>query len=151
MTVCQVNCANYPSFCVYPPERTYFYALAVTPLLAQVHFTRIRNGMRPFILALLFLPVFSRAQAGKDVVFEANKNQWPSQVNFMADIDGGRVFLGKSGFTFVMQSNADLEKAHENSHGSDINHAVIHAHAYRVDFAGANENPVIAGQNLRPA
>src|SRR4051812_5932030 len=84
-----------------------------------------------------------QAVASQHFVFEANKNQWPADVEFMADINGGRVFFEKNRFTFVLHSISDLNEAHERSHRekTDMRNGVIHSHAYRMNFLGANQHP----------
>ncbi|MDQ3109462.1 MAG: gliding motility-associated C-terminal domain-containing protein [Bacteroidota bacterium] len=113
--------------------------------------------LRLTLIALLFLPFFLQAQDVRQstvqtgVVFESNKGQWPAQVQFMSDIPGGRVFFENQRFTFVVNSLEDLEKAHENSHlnNTSMTDAVIRAHAYRMNFSGANAAPLLEGNNAQ--
>lgn len=109
--------------------------------------------LRLLTALLLCLPFLVRAQQGNHVVFEANKNQWPSQVQYMADVHGGRVFFENNRFTVALHSLEDLDKAHENSHRdkTDMRNAVIRSHAYHLAFAGANMNPTIVGEQRQMA
>jgi gliding motility-associated-like protein len=110
------------------------------------------------LLAAFLLPVFAFSQQVSEsglkngVNFEANKNQWPSQVSFMSDIAGGRVFFESTRFTFFLHSTDDLEKAHEDSHhnGTDMRNSVIRSHAYYLDFTGAKPSPLISGNQALP-
>lgn len=107
------------------------------------------------LLALLLLPACLTAQQVQQsavqtgLVFEANKNQWPAQVQYMSDIHGGRVFFEENRFTFILHSIPDLEKAHEDAHrnGTDMHAAIIHSHAYSMNFSGANPHPQIEGSS----
>ncbi len=40
--------------------------------------------------------------ADPKIIFEENKNQWPHQVRFEADFAGGKIFLEKDKFTYLL-------------------------------------------------
>jgi gliding motility-associated-like protein len=113
--------------------------------------------LRSIVVTLIFLPVFLMAQDVRQstiqtgVVFESNKGQWPSQVQFMSDIAGARVFYENHRFTFVVTNLKDLETAHENAHttNTSMDNAIIHGHAYRMNFSGANATPLIDGSSAK--
>ncbi len=100
------------------------------------------------IFALLFPGVaFTMHTSGEDAAsvpglsFVENKGQWADQVKFRAGIPGGALFLTDRGFVFNYYQVADLESIHAlEGNGQDVSGETVRHHAYRVDFAGANEN-----------
>lgn len=84
----------------------------------------------------------SFAADGCDLDFIANKHQWPSEVRYKADIQGGAVFLTNSGFVYSYFSLDDVAHAHSRMHEQVVTSAseTIRCHAYRVTFKGANRH-----------
>ncbi|MDI1356190.1 MAG: gliding motility-associated C-terminal domain-containing protein [bacterium] len=82
--------------------------------------------------------------------FELNKNQWPEQVKYKADLGGGRtVFFENNKFTYVVYDPDELYRHHGEAHsnkGSDEN-AVIHAHAFEMNFLNSLEAVNVAGSD----
>jgi gliding motility-associated-like protein len=112
-------------------------------------FVPVLYGLLVFPAALVAQQVQTSA-VSSGVVFEANKTQWPAPVYYKADIAGGRVFFENHKLTFSLHSLDDLAKAHDDSHenGTDMRNAVIHGHAYEMEFAGAvNQNGTIEGNS----
>lgn len=84
--------------------------------------------------------------AGTDpaLQFGENRSQWPAQVRYMADLNGGRLWLENDRFTFSYYSIDDVNRVHEQSENSksttelnNLQQSVIRAHAYSVQFDGA--------------
>lgn len=107
-----------------------------------------------FLLPLLFLSalpgIFCGVKAtGSDhpvtvppsgqLRFIENKGQLPSQVLFDAKIPGGDLFLEKNTFTYYVFNPDDLKKMHPLHEDSII----MHGHAWKEIFLGANSNPNI--------
>jgi gliding motility-associated-like protein len=99
-----------------------------------------------FNLLLLFIIAFpfSSFAEGSKIIFEENKNQWPNQVRFQANIKGGSIFFEKNTFTYAyVQDNVFSGHGHALSNTSIIKH-----HAFKVDFLNSNPNVEIFGDNL---
>nr|MBA3707024.1 SBBP repeat-containing protein [Bacteroidota bacterium] len=77
------------------------------------------------------------------IIFEENKNQWPEQVIFKADIPGGALFLEKNTFTFHY-----VEQIDHHTHGDKINSDRVHHHAFKVNFENSNPDVEVLGNNL---
>ncbi|MFH0867244.1 MAG: PKD domain-containing protein [Bacteroidota bacterium] len=76
--------------------------------------------------------------------FEENKNQWNDKVLFKVNIAGGRVFLEKNTLTFALHNLAELENLHHSKkERSELKHAFVKCHAYKMNFLNANPDPVI--------
>ncbi|MBA2407439.1 MAG: PKD domain-containing protein [Chitinophagales bacterium] len=71
--------------------------------------------------------------------FVENKNQWDSKILFNATIPGGKLFLEKNAITYYVFSAEDLQKTHPLREDS----VVLHGHAWKEIFLGANLNPQI--------
>lgn len=103
---------------------------------------------RYLIIQVLFvLSVACHAQNYNNIEFIENKGQWDSQVKFKGDVSGGAFFIRKGGFT-VLQNNQDdllrlytiLHKPLSRDTGLRNDGAVLHSHAYNVDFIGASSD-----------
>lgn len=118
-----------------------------------------------FFCASIFFFTTSKAQY---LEFTENKGQWPAKVTYGSDMGGMAFFLGKQGYTVLINDSADL-RAIQNYYGGHGNlksksdpyyeHKVkprkpgggipgvpqlgLHSHAYEVIFPGSNPNPVI--------
>lgn len=97
-------------------------------------------------IALLFIfSLFSFfINASDGLIFKQNKNQWPNQVIYSAEIPTGQVFIEKNGLTWQLWSVEDLYKAHNRSHNTaenrldnDSTNEIIKGHNYKVEFVNA--------------
>ncbi len=125
--------------------------------------------MRKFYLLLYFLlltsfvsnTAFAKAKTtettkitnSKKLEFIQNKNQLPSQVNFLCQLGMlDRVYLEDASFTYVFHDNSKLEHQdheghdHKNGCSDHSNITGINAHAYRVNFLGADD-PILIGED----
>lgn len=109
--------------------------------------TRSVTRTSSLLIVLLFISVnmmaigpVSVSQAPK-MIFEENKNQWPNQVLYQADIRGGRLFLEKNTFTYVFKDNYDF-------HFPTNVPATIKFHSLKVDFQNSNPQVEVSGNNL---
>lgn len=84
-----------------------------------------------------------------DLIFEENKNQWTEKVLYKTDIRGGRLFLERNTFTYVLYSLSDLEKAHEALHAKQ-NH-LIKGHVFKVEILGTDNSLAISAENKHKA
>src|SRR6478735_5332454 len=46
-----------------------------------------------------------------------NKGQWDKQVTFKSNLNGGAIFLRKTGFTILQHNQKDLTAISESTHG----------------------------------
>ncbi len=99
------------------------------------------------IFSIIFLsaliPFSSFAEAPK-IIFEENKNQWPEQVKFQADIRGGNLWLEKNTFTYLFMGEADF---HNHSRNPDDTITVKY-HSFKVNFQNSNPDVELSGNNL---
>lgn len=96
------------------------------------------------ILALLLNSFFAFASQPTEIVFEENKNQWPSQVKYQADIPGGKVFLEQNAFTFLYQERIDWHKVCRRSLDQTVK---VKNHCYKVKFNNSLPNVTTSGNN----
>lgn len=82
---------------------------------------------------------------GPKMIFEENKNQWPEQVLFEADFAGGKLFLEKNKFTYLLIERIDL---HDFQH--DEAPLKIGYHAFKVNFINSNPDVKATGNSLYP-
>lgn len=76
--------------------------------------------------------------------FVENKGQWHEKISFRADIPNGKLLLEKNAFYFFLQSANDLSKI---QHPGSKEQIVVHGHAFKEEFVGANLNPALKGEN----
>ncbi len=102
-----------------------------------LHSTDLKNGQ------------FSSAlNQPKQVYYEENKNQWPSQVLFKANVSGGVVFLESDRFTFSNYHAADLDKARPDEETGMVDSArLIRCHAWSVHFGNTLPTAIAEGQS----
>ena len=97
----------------------------------------------------LFLaaPLISKSQ----LYFVENKGQWDKQVMFKTEAGNSAFFLGKDGYTILMNHPEDYLRLAEYNHGHGFDAAAsktavlnrpdkMRAHAFKVKFLGANFN-----------
>jgi hypothetical protein len=101
--------------------------------------------MKKILIAFLLIAthIASFAAAPK-IIFVENKNQWPGQVTFKADIKGGSIFLEKNTFTYLfVDQNAFSEENHAPVHSK------IKSHAFKVNFLNSNPDVQVSGNNAQ--
>ena len=101
-----------------------------------------------FIITLLFC-ARSFAQQGANFSFIENKGQWDESVKYYGELNAGGFYLSKNGFTVLLHNQKEVQ-AMIHSHSTDQENQnkamqsqtqkVLHSHAYRLQFSGANEN-----------
>ena len=118
------------------------------------------------IVVLAFCSLRGFAQPGSsNIEFVENKGQWDPRVRYVGQIGIGSLFLERGGFTTLLYHPDDLARL-EGRHGigaagagasaggagtasAGIPDNILRAHAYRVRFLGANDQPEItAGQTV---
>ncbi len=105
---------------------------------------------------LIFLLIFSfflgttqtirkpKIKAQSYVKFTENKNQWESNIAFRAQLDGGALFVEKTGKLTFHLYDKDYYAA---KHLGKTSEQKLKFHAYSVNFIGANNSPYIKSQN----
>lgn len=73
--------------------------------------------------------------------FIENKGQWPSQVNFKADLKSGYLYLEKDGLLFDLYDPQTVNKYIEGHYNKELRRDLneLKWHAYKVSFEGCNE------------
>jgi len=104
-----------------------------------------------FLNLVLFLELRVSAQSTavslprpEQLRFTENKGQWNEKIYFRTDIPNGKLLLEKNAFYFYLQSAEDLAKI---EHPGNSQQVIVHGHAFKEEFIGANLNPVLKGEN----
>ena len=121
-------------------------------------------GVKPTLqtLKLLFVSltamVYSyavRAQTSnvphtQSIKFIENKNQWQDNILYMADIGAASIYLEPDCITFDLVNVADLKETQHAHHtpNEEPRDGIIHHHAYKMFFEGANPSPSIIKNNI---
>jgi gliding motility-associated-like protein len=103
-----------------------------------------------FLSFTFHVSMAQRKEAG--LCFTQNKNQWPSQVQYRADLPGGKLFLEKNSFTWLFYDSKKLAHMHDHGHGqNEVHHespsGSIDLHAFHVSFLNSNPNPLISQED----
>jgi gliding motility-associated-like protein len=103
------------------------------------------NIQRIFLSILFMLPFLLFAHEDTRIGFIENQNQFHENVRFQAHFNNYTVFLENNRFTFLLESAEDLHARHDIMKASkeEKEDFFVRAHAYRVNFLGANENVAI--------
>jgi hypothetical protein len=105
------------------------------------------------IYLILLLPFFSFAQKVKTPIsstqslvrFTENKHQWNDHISFKASLDGGALFIEKTGkLTFHLYDKDNYRARHLGKMLTDN----LKFHAYSIDFTGANPSPSIIPNSI---
>ncbi len=94
--------------------------------------------------------------AQNGVHYIENKGQFPSQVDFKANLQNGAVFLEGTRMTFAFQNADDIAHIHEHHHDaeeldlSEASELTIGMHAYTTQFIQANEQVAHHSENEQP-
>lgn len=83
---------------------------------------------------------FPKVEKTPGLDFIENKGQWVPEARFKAEVPGGVMFVTNRGFVYNYLSQEDIEHFHELTHerNVDLSKEMVHSHAYRVNFVGAN-------------
>jgi hypothetical protein len=88
--------------------------------------------------------------------FVPNLNQWNPQVRYMADMQGGRLWLRHTGFTYTLYSQDQINSIHDFYHHGPMpppdrrmENELVDLHSFEVEFLGAN--PQSQHQALHPS
>lgn len=101
--------------------------------------------MRPIFFTLFFLLAFSAI--GQNLEFIENKGQWDREVLYRGQAGNAAFYIHGTGFTVLQHDPRDWNRLHEISHDKSLDgkpipdafSLVLHSHAYRTRFVGANE------------
>ena len=78
-------------------------------------------------------------------LFAENQNQWPAQVRYQVELNGGFLYLENNSLTYDLYDNENL---HERIfHPAADETGILKCHAYKINFAGSNQNAKITGEN----
>lgn len=122
---------------------------------------------------MLIIASLSQTANGQGVAtfeFTENRGQWDPAIQYKGDIPAGSFLLLKKGFTVVQHNQQELRRINGANHhhreisvqGNDKSTLerhidydpskpmVLHSHAYRVSFVGANENIQVVPERVVP-
>ncbi|MFN7845751.1 MAG: PKD domain-containing protein [Bacteroidota bacterium] len=71
------------------------------------------------------------------VNFTENKGQWPSQIIYKADLDGGALFIENNCFTYHLYDKAAVRYNHLSKNN---NHKKVNRHAFKMKFINCNKS-----------
>ncbi|WP_022824093.1 gliding motility-associated C-terminal domain-containing protein [Hymenobacter norwichensis] len=100
--------------------------------------------MKKLLFTLWAVLIAFSMHAAAPYQFIANKGQWPAQVQFAADIPGGRLFLEPTGFSYNLQAQED------GHHADDSAPQLIRGHAFRTRLLGAQSMSAAVGEQVLP-
>lgn len=112
------------------------------------------NKIFTFLLTVCLWGILTPARAGDlpatQIDYIENHNQFPEEVLYKAALPGGALFLTTSGFTYTYYSIQDLDRIHDLKHeNGNVHDEPVQCHAYKVHFAGANEQAVSITEGKR--
>jgi gliding motility-associated-like protein len=93
------------------------------------------------ILQFIFFVLLTYSVDGQ-IKFIENKNQWPQNVLFKTEVEGGQFYLEKNGFTFNFYDTKEAfayRKQHHGEKSETISDGIINYHSYKVQFSGSND------------
>jgi hypothetical protein len=99
-----------------------------------------------FTFLLFFLSLHAVAQVDPALKFIQNKGQWSDDIDFQAQVPGGRVGVSATGFSVLLLDMKEMEERHLASHGaineSDGHESTegINGHFFRINLVGSNAN-----------
>ena len=100
------------------------------------------NLLRILPLCIVVFPLWS--QPISDLQFIQNKNQWPEEIDFQAQVPGGRVAVSAVGFSVFLIDKEKLELEHFNrqenyneSNGLPVEEPT-RGHFFQINLLGAN-------------
>ena len=113
------------------------------------------NILIPSVLAIVFANATAQTHSHDHIEhvaqleFIQNNGQWNSNAQFMAELNGGRVWMESGGFTYDFLNPKHVERMHEENHGDQPYSAtsLLDAHVFKMHFLG-NKEPIING-NLK--
>ncbi|KAA5536496.1 T9SS type B sorting domain-containing protein [Taibaiella lutea] len=132
----------------------------------------MKKGLYPkalFVFTLLSLSLSASAQkplrnhpaTGEHLInvkkegtdFIENKGQWIEEAKFRADIPDGVMFITNKGFVYNYANQEDWARVNghneEAEKHTDKKSDLVHFHAYKVNFDGANPNPKYVSTDKR--
>src|SRR3990170_7530216 len=93
---------------------------------------------------LLLLSVSASGQNIEGLRFIQNKGQWNEEIDFQAQVQGGRVGISAKGFSILLLDMEEMEHRHLASHGA-INESngqsvvePINGHYFQINLLGSN-------------
>lgn len=104
-----------------------------------------------FFAVCLMTSFFStqKAQAcgntpSKQLTFIENKGQWNDPSLFRTELQAGKLFVEPTRLTYLLINPLDIEEMHRRKHdlGDPLN-TQMDMHAFRINFAEANEQPIL--------
>lgn len=89
-------------------------------------------------------PAVIQPNVSNGVRFTENLGQWEQNVLFKADLDGGQMFIEKNKITYNLYDKVKYRSLHQGGIYKGKYHDMeVGGHAFKVEFIGANLNPVI--------
>lgn len=94
------------------------------------------------VFLIFFLVSLSLHSAVPALSFKENKQQWPKQVSFAAELAAGQVFIETSGFCYQLFSLKDIQRAHDQMNDREPLpknvESIVHGHNFKVEFVKAS-------------
>ncbi len=108
--------------------------------------------MKKILVFSLLFPLLITAFAGThaktgDLQYIQNNGQWQQQIEFAADVYGGRLFLEKNSFTWSFSNTAELGDFKHRGNLEELSNFIMKYHAFKTNFIGANTNVELSGED----
>jgi len=104
------------------------------------------------IISICFGASSQRKQGG-GLRFTENKNQWPSQVKYRADIPSGKLFLEQTSFTYLFYDGSILAHLHHHKEEknkeikqTDAASNIMKMHSFQISFLNCNPQAEITAE-----
>ena len=148
---------------IFRAHATYFSSYSLTHVTLFVYlnaklFSMHRfNILIPSVLAIVFANATAQTHSHDHIEhvaqleFIQNNGQWNSNAQFMADLNGGKVWIESGGFTYDFLNPKHIQRMHEENHGDQPYSAtsLIDGHVFKMKFLG-NKKPIINGNLKQP-
>jgi PKD repeat protein len=99
----------------------------------------MRKGLL-FILLIFCITIKVTANSGdtRPYHFVENKGQWPAEVRFRADLEGGKLWVMQDRLRFQWYDGSVFRHAHDHPKDHTSADSLVHIHAYDVVFVNGN-------------
>ena len=94
------------------------------------------------VFCLLYLGLFAQEEDAYRYTYVENKGQWPEQVLYRAQVEGGFVWVERTGLRVDLRDYREASALHANPEG-DLYAAQVYGHCYFIDF-GAEVRTAVA-------
>ncbi len=104
-----------------------------------------------YLSAFVFFVMFAVPQVFGQYEYIENKGQWDENVLYKLNLNDGALFLEPNCVTFNFIDPEELNYSTAHHGGESQSHSLLRAaHAYKINFKGANKNPIVSASTPSP-